>query len=318
VSDQLIDRAGGALVAMAYGDALGGHYGFGSAALPAANERLHLLGGGLSDAEPAAWGGATQVAICVARAALREDIRSGAGLAAIAQELEVWHASAAPNGPRGIGVHTARVLHDAAALDGDAAERLRSAAIAQHASTARTAGNGALMRSVPVALALLGDAAQIVTVARSVAELTHVDPLAGDSCVLWCLVIDAAVRTGAGKLLDFVDQLPEQRRAAWTDWIRAAQELPAATFRPNGFSVTALQAAWAANRQAGTVEDVIALAVQAGDDTATVAALAATLAGARHGRRALNADRVERLHGWPDLDAQDLAELARRLVERAG
>ena len=52
--------------------------------------------------------------------------------------------------------------------------------------TGRTAGNGSLMRTAPVALAYLDDEAALVEAARAVSELTHYDPEAGDACVLWC------------------------------------------------------------------------------------------------------------------------------------
>ena len=57
------------------------------------------------------------------------------------------------------------------------------------------------MRTGPVALAHLGDQAAIADAARRIAELTHADPLAGDSCVLWSLAknplqLPALIRTG--------------------------------------------------------------------------------------------------------------------------
>ena len=62
--------------------------------------------------------------------------------------------------------------------------------------TSRTAGNGSLMRTAPVALAYLDDEAALVEAARAVSELTHYDPEAGDACVLWCLAIRHAILTG--------------------------------------------------------------------------------------------------------------------------
>ena len=52
------------------------------------------------------------------------------------------------------------------------------------------------MRTAPLALAYLDDEAALVEAARSVSELTHYDPEAGDACVLWCLAIRHAVLTG--------------------------------------------------------------------------------------------------------------------------
>ena len=64
---------------------------------------------------------------------------------------------------------------------------MESAAL--HKLTGRTAGNGSLMRTAPVALAYLDDEAALAEAARAVSELTHYDPEAGDACVLWCLAM---------------------------------------------------------------------------------------------------------------------------------
>jgi len=73
---------------------------------------------------------------------------------------------------------------------------MTAAAQALHQETGRTAGNGSLTRTGPVALAHLGDPPAIVEAARAVSALTHADPMGGDACVLWCLAIDHAVNTG--------------------------------------------------------------------------------------------------------------------------
>ena len=65
-----------------------------------------------------------------------------------------------------------------------------------HEITGRTAGNGSLMRTAPLALAYLDDEAALVEAARAVSELTHFDAEAGDACVLWSLAIRHAILTG--------------------------------------------------------------------------------------------------------------------------
>ncbi|MEJ7743019.1 MAG: ADP-ribosylglycohydrolase family protein [Nocardioidaceae bacterium] len=81
---------------------------------------------------------------------------------------------------------------DADLTSADALDSIRRAVLAM----AHSAGNGALMRTSVVALASLHDADQTAQAARSIAELTHVDPLAGDSCVLWSEVVRVAVLEG--------------------------------------------------------------------------------------------------------------------------
>jgi hypothetical protein len=183
-------------------------------------------------------------------------------LDAVATALLAWWAS----GPPDVGISTAAILRAAARAVGPAGRTsgpdagskpagpaaILTRAAADHLATHPKggAGNGALMRTAPVALAHLGDDTAMAAAARSVATLTHADPLAGDSCVLWCIAIDRAVREGR---LDGVREglsfVAADRRPAWEAWIGEAEALDPATFRPNGFTVRALQAAHAAIHQ---------------------------------------------------------------------
>jgi ADP-ribosyl-[dinitrogen reductase] hydrolase len=90
---------------------------------------------------------------------------------------------------------TSNVLRAAHWLGLDA-RTAREASVALHERTGRTAGNGSLIRTAPVALAYLDGEVALVEAARSVSELTHWDPEAGDACVLWCLAIRHAILTG--------------------------------------------------------------------------------------------------------------------------
>ena len=53
---------------------------------------------------------------------------------------------------------------------------------------------------------------------------------------------------------------------------------------------------------------------RAGHDTDTVGAIAGALLGARYGRTAIAAEYQATLHGWPGIDANDLADLALRVA----
>ena len=121
---------------------------------------------------------------------------------------------------------------------------MTAVAQALHHQTGRTAGNGSLMRTGPVALAHLGDTPALVEAARAVSALTHADPVAGDACVLWCLAIDHAVRTGE---LDVRVRLPHVA-AKWAGLLEAAEAGEPTSFANNGWVVAALQAAPWPNR----------------------------------------------------------------------
>jgi len=300
------DRAAGALVGLAAGDALGAPYEF---AAPVAGEDAAMIGGGLGDWAPGEWTDDTQMAICIARVTATGSREA----TAIGEAFLDWYAS----DPADVGVQTRAVLSRA-----DRGAELRERA-AEHfaANPDRAAGNGSLMRTAPVALAGLGDDEAIATMAREVSALTHGDPLAGEACVLWCVAIDRAVRHARlDGIRDGLDWLPADRRARWQEWIDDAEHQPAEAFRPNGFVVTALQAAHSAihhtpipHRQPGRhLERALRRAVSIGDDTDTVAAIAGGLLGARWGRSAIPLAWQRLLHGWPGLTTRDLTALAVR------
>src|SRR4051812_42894268 len=198
-----MDRAAGALLGAAAGDALGVPYEFGSRAL---GDRAEMLGGGLGGIAPGQWSDDTEMACVIAQvAATAADLRTEDALDMIADGCLKWY----DDDPPDVGVQTRRVL-SSTGPDVGAAARMRLVAQQLHEQTGRTAGNGSLMRTSPVALAHLGNTDAIVEAARAVSALTHHDPVAGDACALWCVAIDHAIWTGTLDLrygLRYVDPM---------------------------------------------------------------------------------------------------------------
>ena len=188
------DRIEGVLLGAACGDALGVPYEFGSAPL-GRGEVPRMIGGGLGPYAPGEWSDDTQMAVVIARVAADRGLRTVDALDAIVTGWVDWLAAGATD----VGTQTRQVL---GAVAGEEARRAWSAAASAstglHHRTGRTAGNGSLMRTGPVALAFLDDPAMLTLAARWVSEATHHDPLAGDACVLWCHAIRLAVRCGGG------------------------------------------------------------------------------------------------------------------------
>ena len=114
-----------------------------------------------------------------------------------------------------------------------------------------------------------------------------------------------------------------QSGAYWRERLDEASTLPPRHFAPNGFSVAALQAAWAsiAAQQSGdpdAFEAGLRTAVAIGDDTDTVAAIAGGLLGAAVGASAIPSEWIDGLMGWPNgMDIEALLELARLAVGAA-
>jgi ADP-ribosyl-[dinitrogen reductase] hydrolase len=295
----------GALLGLAAGDALGAGYEFST---PEADTEIGMVGGGPFDWAPGEWTDDTQMALCIAEVAAAGPL----DVDAVGRRFLDWYAGR----PKDVGVQTSAVLGAAA---GDPRQLAGAAAKHLAANPRSGAGNGSLMRTAPVALAHLGDDAGIVDAALAVSALTHGDRLAGEACVLWCIAIDRAVREGR---LDGVDDglahLEPDRRLFWWERLREARTRPPGSFIPNGFVVTALQAAVAAIDQTpvpaddppGHLAAALVAAVRIGHDTDTVAAIAGALLGARWGASAVPDDWRAVLHGWPGYRADDLVRLA--------
>ena len=306
--DATYDRIEGTLLGAAVGDALGAPYEF---QIPGPT-KPKMIGGGIGPWEPGEWTDDTQLTICIARAAVEAELEP----IAVGERFKAWFAG----GPKDVGHQTGLVL---AAAD-DAAAMAEHAAELYAQRPRASAGNGSLMRTAPVALAHLGDDAALATTARAVSDITHGDPLCGDACVLWCIAIDRAIRE---QRLDGIDDgielLPHRSRRKWIEWIDQARREPPTTFVPNGYVVTALQAALAAitASQAAPTDPIrhgLTAAISIGHDTDTVGAIAGALLGACWGRSAIPSEWLSPLHGWPDLDADGLGVLARRVIASAG
>ena len=305
-----LDRVAGALVGLAAGDALGAGYEFEQ---PPAGP-AEMMGGGLGDWDRGEWTDDTQMAICVAEVLATGTI----DVAAIGDRFLAWLAQR----PADFGVQTRAVL--GAARTG--AELPTIAASHFERNPRGSAGNGSLMRTGPVALAALGDDARIVEAARDISMLTHADPLALDACVLWSIAIDRAVRESRlDGAWDGLDYLGADARSAWAARLGEARQRPPSTFTPNGFVVTALQAALASIVQTPVpdtdpcthLQAALHTAVGIGHDTDTVAAIAGSLLGARWGASAVPFRWRRLLHGWPGYDVRDLVRLA-VLASRGG
>jgi ADP-ribosylglycohydrolase len=318
------DRACGALLATAAGDALGAGYEFDPPR--AAGEPVAMIGGGLGPFRPGEWADDTSMAIAIAEvAATGADLREEAALDVVVRRWHEWSMTA-----KDVGVQTRSVL-SAAARRGIGARSAWQESVALHEHTGRSAGNGSLMRTAPVALAYLDDEAGLVAAARSVSELTHYDPDAGDACVLWCTAIRHAVLTGQLDVRIGLGHLTAERRALWTERLAEAESTDPSAFSPNnGWVVAALQGAWSAI--AGTAvpdEDPAAgvfradhlrlaleAAVRGGGDTDTVAAIAGGLLGAVYGASAVPSQWRLLLGGWPGLRARGLIQLVDRILAK--
>ncbi|MGI9822209.1 ADP-ribosylglycohydrolase family protein [Agromyces sp. Marseille-Q5079] len=329
-----LDRAIGAVLGSAAGDALGAPYEF-KPSLPDDVPVVFKAGGPWELGE---WTDDTSMAVPILQALARgESLTDAAVLGRIAGAWKHWATDA-----KDVGIQTRQVLGATTFRSVEphvmSEDDVRASAKRVHDATGRSAGNGSLMRTGPVALGFLGDGAgegadagaaagagqqdqvqALAVAARRVSELTHYETDAGDACVVWSLAIRHAIRTGEYDVRTAVDALPEERRARWYGFLDVAERTqPRDIPGSNGWVVAAMQAAWSAIHHAEVagegMQQTLERAVRCGNDTDTVAAIAGSLAGAKWGASAVPALWRAELHGWPGLRADDLARLAEHAV----
>jgi ADP-ribosyl-[dinitrogen reductase] hydrolase len=273
----VMDRAVGAYLGLAIGDALGATVEFMTPREIRAVHGVHrhIVGGGWLKLAPGQVTDDTTMSLALGDALLR-GARLGRGFDAtlIAEAfLAWWRARPVDCGNtcrRGI----LRYLHDGS-LAGPPNEG--------------DAGNGALMRNLPAALATLGDDAAFERVSIAQAHVTHHHPMS-----------DAAV-LGIGQLLRGL--LAGEDDAAQSRGIeRLVAAQPAFRFVPypgraSGYVVDTVQTVLHCITTEADFEAALVRAVNLGDDADTTGALVGMLAGARCGAQALPRRWLARLAG---------------------
>lgn len=303
------ERAVGAVVGSAVGDALGAPFEFGpegafSARFPEPGLGGEMCGGG--GWEPGEATDDTQMAVLVAESLLEHD---GLDLPDVFRRFQRWAAA----DPKDIGLQTEAVLSSGDPWD---------LAAALHFQTSqRAAGNGALMRAATSAVyfARLGREATM-DAARRLAALTHGDRAAWEGTALFHELVRVAL-TGDDPLSAVADVLhtvhPDHRERYAT--VLAPDWHPDLATEFNGAVWPCLASAvWAVRTTTG-YEDAVRAAIDLGGDTDTVAAVTGGLAGAVYGITAVPVHWTEALHvplpgfGGRVLRVTDMAALTRRL-----
>ena len=315
ITAELLDRAAGAVLGCAVGDALGAGYEFEGPREPAT---VTMRPGNLTGRPPGTWTDDTEMTLGVLMAQADGASILDDGIAAVASNFLAWFDSRPPD----VGNQTRQILRQCSRPD----EMLEVAERFQELSP-DAAGNGSLMRTGTVALSYLGNDQLLSEAAKRVSRLTHPHIDAQEACVLWTLAIDRGVR-GVGSwrtnMTEALAALPEERGQLWRNRLAEAETVHLRDLRPNGWVVRALQAAWrsivatASDSAADHLHGAMQFAVGIGDDTDTIAAIAGAYLGAHYGASVLRPEWTEQLGGWPDgLGSNDLRSLAEQAVRKA-
>jgi ADP-ribosyl-[dinitrogen reductase] hydrolase len=255
-------RALGAMLGSAVGDALGAPFEFGPAGAftqrfpaPARGPATEMVGGGMGW-KPGEFTDDTQMAVLLGESLLEHDGLNGAD---VFERWRQWAATA-----RDVGSQTRAVLSS-----GD----WRSSATRHFERSGHAAGNGSLMRATTSALfAARNSLAESIELARDQSALTHGDPAAGWGAALYHGMIHAAVR-GRWPLDVFDDLLallPNEHALRYRELLMADQPLD--NEPSNGSVWTCLAQAVRVLRRASSFEEAMRIACDVGGDVDTVAA----------------------------------------------
>jgi len=297
------DRAVGALVGLAVGDAVGTTLEFqrpGTFA-PIAD----MVGGGPFGLPAGAWTDDTSMALCLAESIVDT---GGVDLADQLRRYVAWRRD-------GYLSSTGECFDIGGTTAAQLARFERTGEPVDPAPDPESAANGSLMRLAPVPIRFHADVEQAAACAAESSRSTHAAPRPVDACrVLGAMTAALIGGTSPDDVLapDFWRWgalHPAVEAVARGSW--RGKEPPA--IRGTGYCVDALEAAIWAVAGADDFRDAVLRAANLGDDADTTAAIAGQLAGARWGHGGIPIRWLAQLR----LHAR-IAELARSLVRAGG
>ena len=298
------DRAMGALLGLAVGDALGTTLEFRPRDEGA--RIVDITGGGPFQLQPGCWTDDTAMALALAESLLASESLDCSDLM---DRFVAWRQNGEYS-PTGhcfdIGITTRNALE----------RYLRSGDPVAGSTDPRTAGNGSLMRLAPVALRFWNDRDRLDHAAAQQSRTTHAAEEAVDGCRAFADLLADAISGKprrdvlAPRAFDGAPGIAEIVKGSWRGSARK-------DIRSSGYVVHTLEAAmWSVARTAN-FRNAVLLAANLADDADTVAAVTGQLAGAIYGLSGIPTDWLERI-AWKGrlLDtANRLAELGHKEVQ---
>ena len=269
------DRARGALLGLAVGDALGTTLEF--SRRDQHPHHAEMTGGGPFGLAPGQWTDDTSMALALADSLVAQSLVAGGGLAPrdLMDRFRRWWR-------QGEYSCTGRCF-DIGIATRQALARYEAKGDPMAGSTdPQTAGNGSLMRLAPVALLGWRDAAGMRRIAAEQSRTTHAAPQAVEACEFFALLLRQAI-LGAPRtaVLAPQDWPGDPGIAAAANGIWRGRER--AAVRSSGYVLHTLEAALWAVDSTDSFEAAVVLAVNLADDADTVGAVTGQLAGALYG-----------------------------------
>lgn len=270
-----LDRAVGALIGLAVGDAIGTTLEF-APRDDKASRLTDMVGGGPFELKAGQWTDDTSMAWALADSLLSTESFDPQDLA---ERFVSWwrdgkYSSTGKCFDIGITTRTGLRQYE---LSGKAFSG---------PTEPSTAGNGSLMRVSPVAIRYWNDRYTMAQVAADQSRVTHGAPEAVEACVLYCEILADAIagkprsevlrsRTG-----NYTSKVGDIASGSWKTKSRAV-------IRGSGYVLDALEASlWCVGRTTSFASAVL-MAANLRDDADTTAAITGQLAGALYGNEAI-------------------------------
>ena len=259
-------RAVSAYLGLAIGDALGATVEFMSANEIASHYGLHdqIRGGGWLKLKAGDVTDDTTMSLALGKSILQH---GGVDAEAVAEAFSQWYLQ----NPVDVGNTVKRgIIH------------FRYSGVPYVAWSEQDAGNGACMRTLPVALAtFFCDEDGITTASREQAHVTHNNVLSDTATECVINMLHLALRGGdKAKLLDCANQMLVQRFSEFT-------YLNDKIDNPSGYIVETLRAVLQAFNETDSFEQCLVNVVNRGGDADTTGAIVGMLAGAMYGVQAI-------------------------------
>lgn len=288
--DKIADRIRGALFGVAIGDALGGPLEFMSAE---EIKRTHgtvteMIGGGWLNLKPGETTDDTAMTLAVAEgiAECPED-----PVPYVGRNFIDWYNS----GPKDIGGTCAGSIRRAMDIAAwkkmpTRKEWMIASETTDHVMHGRTAGNGALMRTIYPAL-FYDYGIRIDEVTEAIAKMTHWSNESTRACLQYVYDVNRFI---------FTDRFGDQRPVHFDGTIH----------QPTGYVVDSHAVAAKAINDTDSFEDALVHAVNQGGDADTIGAITGGLAGAKYGYSNIPARWLEALDPKVKEQLNNLADIA--------
>ncbi|MDO6588144.1 ADP-ribosylglycohydrolase family protein [Salipiger sp. 1_MG-2023] len=285
-SEAVRDRAVGALLGLAVGDAVGTTLEF--TIRDSQGPLTDMVGGGPFHLKPGQWTDDTAMALALADSLAQSSALDEADLM---RRFVDWH-------ERGTYSCTGRCFDIGITTRHALARWTRSGDPMAGSTDPMSAGNGSLMRLAPVAIAHLNDRARLRDVAARQSRTTHAAPEAVDACVAYAECLADAIE---GRPRSDVLRNRSEGYAGAIDGIMAGswRGKPRTKIRASGYVAHSLEASLWSVARSGSFREAVLIAANLGEDADTTGAITGQLAGALGGAGAIPPDWLAKL-AWRD------------------